>query len=405
MLIMHTIKQPKLLNYKNIKTEKYYFKHPFKTNNNFYMTPLSYSINKNDKLPYIFETPKLKTINGIVRVDNDFYIDLELSTTGEIGKFYDFLIINDNYNVKVCHENSLEWFGNNIPLHMIEKFYKSPILLKTEGRLPIFRIRIPNHKGNVLCEIFNDRKEQIFNYESIEANDMVMCIIEFTGLLFMNQTFIANYELHKIKVFKNIEYYHKSLPDGYLFSDCNEKIDIIDNYSNSNTKTILDYPVKERIENILTLIQNNQENHNNIDNKTINNIDNSMDNKSIDISSNSNIVGLDYNIVVNQETNTNSNNSMSLFEICKNASLKTLFDFNDFKIIKKEKMKKESSRPTTPIICNTIEDVEEYDIPFGVDTDIEDEIINMLESNIENEPENKDDIDYTSLNDLEMIIF
>jgi hypothetical protein len=404
---MNIIKQAKVLNYKNLKKEKYYFKQPFKTSNNYYTTPVSYCINKNDKLPFIFETPKLKTINGIVRVDNDFYLDLELSTTGDIGKFYDFLVLNDEYNIRVCHENSQEWFGHLIPLHMIEKFYKSPILLKSEGRLPILRIRVPNHKGNVLCEIFNDRKEQIFDYESIEANDMVIGIIEFTGLMFMNQTFIANYELHKLKVFKDIEFYQKTLPNGYIFSDSNEKIDIIDN-KNNNIKTILDYPIKESIENIVTLLKNSKENENikeviqeDIKEVIQEDIKDEIKYNEIETQTTSNV-----SIIKDSLTSNTSiiNNITTLFDICKNTSLKNLFEVNDFMLAKKENIKHSNSRSATPTVYNTIEEIEDYDIPFGVDGEIDD-LEDILESDDVYESDTSDDIDYNSLNELEMIVF
>lgn len=395
---MNILKQPKILNYKNLKTDKYYFKQPFKTSNNYYTTPVSYNINKNDRLPFIFETPKLKTINGIVRVDNDFYIDLELSQSGDVGKFYDFLVSNDEYNIKVCHENSQEWFGHVIPLHMIEKFYKSPVLLKSEGRLPILRIRVPNHKGNVLCEIFNDRKEQIFDYETIDSNDMVIGIIEFTGLIFMNQIFIANYELHKLKVFKDIEFYQKTLPDGYLFSDSNEKIDIIDNNVN-NIKTILDYPVKERIENIVNLLKNKEDDNIKEDIIVEKNITSNVTTSNI-----SNISIINESIISNISVKSTK---PTLFDICKNASLKSLFEVNDFMLSRHENIKNVSTRSATPTVYNTIEEIEDYEIPFGVDSDIDD-LDDMMENGnlYESESsENSDDIDYNSLNELEMIIF
>ncbi len=397
---MNIIKQPKILNYKNLKTDKYHFKQPFKTSNNYYTTPLSYCINRNDRLPFIFETPKLKTLNGIVHVDNEYYMDLELSTSGDVGKFYDFLVANDEYNIKVCHENSQEWFGHLIPLHMIEKFYKSPILLKPEGRLPILRIRVPNHKGNVLCEIYNDRKEQIFDYETIESNDMVIGIIEFTGLLFMNQTFIANYELHKLKVFKDIEFYKKTLPNGYLFSDSNEKIEI-DDSKDKNIKTILDYPVKESIENIISLLKNKEDD---------------IISQDIVVDTNPSNVTIINNEIVTSNIVVENNKPKSLFEICKNVSLKSLFEVNDFMVSKKENIKETtSSRSATPTVYNTIEEIEDYDIPFGVDSDLDDTIesSNNYESDVSDVLDVLDDtssdmsseIDYSSLNELELIVY
>lgn len=217
-------KQPKILNYKNLKHEKYVYKQPYKTNQGIYLAPCTYQLSRHEIVPFYFETPKLKTVTGIVQTDKHFYIDLELQQSGEYGKFYDFLVKNDEKNITVCHENSNEWFGSVMPLSVIENYYKTPILLKSDGKLPVLRVRIPSHKGNILCEIYNDRKEQVSDYTFVEPDDYVVAILELNGLMFMNQTFVGNYELQKLKIFKDKVF--RTIPEGYIFSDVNEKVDL-----------------------------------------------------------------------------------------------------------------------------------------------------------------------------------
>ena len=77
---------------------------------------------------------------------------------------------------------------------------------------------------------------------------------------------------------------------------------------------------------------------------------------------------------------------------------------------KKENIKFNNSRSATPTIYNTIEEIEDYNIPFGVDNELD----NMLEtgdiyesesSDTSDNSDTSDDIDYNSLNELEMIVF
>ena len=234
------IKQPKLLNYKNLNIEKYEYLLPHKTQNGYYQSICNYRLNKNQILPFYFETPKLKTTSGIVKIDNKFYMDFELSQSGDLGLFHDFIIKNDDNNISVCHENSKEWFNQTMPLNIVEDYYKSPIIKNTNGQLPILRIRLPSYKGNILTEIFNVRKEKVHDISCIQEGDYLIGILEFSGLMFMTQNFTPCYELHKIKLFKDND--TRLLTSGYIFSDMIEKVDL-DNKYNIKTDNILEDPI------------------------------------------------------------------------------------------------------------------------------------------------------------------
>jgi len=234
-------KGPKILNYKNVSLEKYEYLQPHKTQLGNYQAVCNYRLSKNELLPFYFETPKLKTTSGIVRIDNKFYIDLELPQSGETSSFYQFLLKNDEQNITVCHENSKEWFSNTMPLNIVENYYKTPILLKPNGQMPILRLHLPSYKGNVLTEIYNIRKEKISDILAIQEGDSIVGIVEFAGLSFMSQKFSPVYELQKIKIFKDNDY--RNIPSGYIFSDINDKIDIDNIPKNSNDK-ILEQPVE-----------------------------------------------------------------------------------------------------------------------------------------------------------------
>jgi len=241
-------KQPKILNYKNLNIEKYEYLHPHKTQNGFYQSICNYRLAKNQLLPFYFETPKLKTTSGIVRIDNNYYMDLELSQSGESGTFYDFLIKNDENNISVCHENAKEWFNQVMPLNIVENYYKTPILLKSNGKLPVIRIRLPSYKGSILTEIFNIRKEKINDISCIQEGDYIVGILEFTGLTFMSQNFFPSYELQKIKIFKDNDF--RAIPSGYIFSDINDTV-------NLESKLPVDNILTQPIENVLNTENDN----------------------------------------------------------------------------------------------------------------------------------------------------
>ena len=237
-------KQPKLLNFKNINIEKYEYLLPHKTQYGYYQTICNYRLSKNQVLPFYFETPKLKTTSGIVKIDDKFYIDFELSQSGDIGLFGDFLSKNDDNNISVCHQNSKEWFNQTMPLNIVESYYKSPIIKKPRGQLPVFRVRLPSYKGNILTEIYNIRKEKLYDISCIQEGDYLIGIMEFSGLMFMSQNFTPCYELHKIKLFKDNDV--RTLQSGYIFSDMLDTIDL----NNNNiimTDNIMEDPFIETI--------------------------------------------------------------------------------------------------------------------------------------------------------------
>jgi hypothetical protein len=241
--------QPKLLNYKNLNREKYEYLLPHKTQFGYYQSNCNYRLSKNQLLPFYIETPKLKTTSGIVKIDNKFYIDLEISQSGENSLFYDFLSKNDDNNISVCHENSKEWFSQLMPLNIVEKYYKTPIIQKSKGQLPIFRVRLPSYKGNILTEIFNIKKEKMNDINCIQSGDYLVGIIEFIGLMFMSQNFTPCYELHKIKLFKDNDI--RILSSGYMFSDMNDKVDLNNNIKTDN---IMEDPIVNENENKNTYV-------------------------------------------------------------------------------------------------------------------------------------------------------
>jgi hypothetical protein len=331
-------KGPKILNYKNVSLEKYEYLPPHKAQYGNYQSICNYRISRNELLPFYFETPKLKTTSGIVRLDNKFYIDLELPQSAETNNFYQFLLKNDEHNITICHENSKDWFSNTMPLNIIESYYKTPILLKSNGQMPILRLHLPSYKGNILTELYNIRKEKINDILAVQEGDYIVGIVEFIGLSFLSQKFSPIYELQKIKIFKDNNY--RTIPSGYIFSDINDKVDLNTIPITSNDK-ILEQPV---------IINKTQHNNLNEITKQPSNI--TQPNQTSNITQPTNIqhnsLDIDKSILeepkkitveqikkIEMKNSTNDNNmnsdnkTLSLYEMIKNTTLKDIINDNN----------------------------------------------------------------------------
>ena len=83
------------------------------------MTKTSYKLD-NQTIPIYIQTPKLKTLSGLVLNDSRSYIDLELDKN-HLG-FYEFITNLDEKNLTTTHSNSEEWFGQNLPWMLLMTF-------------------------------------------------------------------------------------------------------------------------------------------------------------------------------------------------------------------------------------------------------------------------------------------
>jgi hypothetical protein len=84
------------------------------------------------------------------------------------------------------------------------------------GKNPTMLLKIPTYRGKILLEVYNQQKKLI-NMNKVCANDEMIAIIKFSGLRFLKQQFIAEWEIYKIKLLKVID--EDNLPSGYFFSD------------------------------------------------------------------------------------------------------------------------------------------------------------------------------------------
>ena len=199
-----------------INRDKYEYYPPHRNDNGSYICTCRYRLSRNEVVPVYFETPRFKTSSGIVKIDNNFFIDLEIPFTGVSSPFYEYIVGNDEYNIQQCHQNSKDWFNKHLPLHIIERYYKSSLVNRAGGSFPSWRVRIPSYKGKIIPEIYNHHKE-LLDPSYIECGDEIVCIVEFIGLQFHEKQFTPQYEIQKMKIFKPSR--SKVITKGFLFSD------------------------------------------------------------------------------------------------------------------------------------------------------------------------------------------
>lgn len=249
----------KLLNYRNLIFEKLEYYNPHKTPKGSLVSTSGYRLSKNQSVSVFIETDKLKTTSGIIKVDGKFYIEFELDTESEL---YDFFMRFDDKNITAFHFNSRSWFGKQIPYDVAEEYYKSPIRLVRGKKNPVIRVKIPTHRGRILAEIFNNRKEQI-DINKVSEGDNTISILEFVGLRFLKQQVIPEWELCKLKDLKDTSTYQ--IPQGYLFSDGTDPVSVNDD-NNSGELEESSNLMADNSDNITSIDEDNLFNNENNEN-------------------------------------------------------------------------------------------------------------------------------------------
>ena len=158
-------------------------------------------------------TPKLKTTSGIVRLDNKFYIDLELPQSGETNSFYQFLLKNDEHNITICHENSKEWFNKaSMSREVIDALFH-PMLSYSKDKetgepdmtkSPTLKVKIPFWENQFNCEVYDTESRMLFPNEStpnttplelITKASNISALIQCGGFWFANGKFGITWKL------------------------------------------------------------------------------------------------------------------------------------------------------------------------------------------------------------------
>ena len=187
----------KVIDYKKFQYSKLVYDKPIKSKGGSLLTKTSYNIN-NQNIPIYIQSPKLKTTSGIIINESRSYIDLELDKN-HLG-FYEFITNLDEHNLTMTHKKSEEWFGQQLPMDVIDDFYNSPLKMSRLEKAPSVKFKIPVSKGRPLCEIFGDNNRNL-EHQLVKKNNEVICILELIGIKYFKQRFECEWKVIQLRAF------------------------------------------------------------------------------------------------------------------------------------------------------------------------------------------------------------
>jgi len=188
-----------ILDYSKINPESIVFSEPKKVKGGSYMTEINYRTEEGEDVPFIIQTPRLISSEGIVRNDSRAHLELEFDKSH--WAFYEFITNIDDHNIVIIEKHSEKWFTNKFPIDVVEEFYKTPVKLGRGKNPPKLKIKIPVNRGEIACNIFDNVKNHI-SYNEVKKNNKVVCVMQLVGLRFLKQQVICEWLPLQIKVCK-----------------------------------------------------------------------------------------------------------------------------------------------------------------------------------------------------------
>ena len=188
-----------ILDYKEINPESIIFEEPKKVKGGSYMTEIKYRTPTGEDVPFIIQTPRLISSEGIVRNDTRAHCELEFDKNH--WPFYEFITNIDDHNIVIIEKYSEKWFTSKFPIDVVEEFYKTPVKLGRGKNPPKLKVKIPINRGELSCNIFDNVKNAI-NYTEVKKNNKVVCVLHLQGLRFLKQQVICEWVPLQIKVCK-----------------------------------------------------------------------------------------------------------------------------------------------------------------------------------------------------------
>jgi hypothetical protein len=171
--------------------------------------------------PFYLQTPKMICKKNGFEITDSKNNNLDMEPLNIDYSFYDTFVNIDELNIKKTFENNTEWFGKAIPLEIIDNMYKrSTKPVKKESK-PTFSFKVPMTKGNVQCQIY-DQKKTCVDLKQLKEGTEVVCILHLKGLKFMKQHYYCDMYISQIKVFLEGEHKYTIL-DSYSFNDIEDQ--------------------------------------------------------------------------------------------------------------------------------------------------------------------------------------
>ena len=160
--------------------------------------------------PFLVQTPKCSTKNGIHKTEKKIYCDLMFTNDNE--DFVNWTNQLESTIKNLIFEKRNLWFHNDMDHDSIDYHWQN--LLRTyKGNKLLLRCFIPKTKsriGSKTVQIYNEEEENL-TFDDIDNTSKMISILEVSGLKFTSQSFQLEFMLRQIMIIKEKPIFNKCL--------------------------------------------------------------------------------------------------------------------------------------------------------------------------------------------------
>ena len=160
--------------------------------------------------PFLVQTPKCSTKNGIHKTEKKIYCDMMFTNDDE--EFVNWTNQLESTIKNLIFEKRNLWFHNDMDHDSIDYHWQN--LLRTyKGNKLLLRCFIPKTKsriGSKTVQIYNEEEEEM-TFDDIDNSSKMISILEVSGLKFTSQSFQLEFMLRQIMVIKEKPLFNKCL--------------------------------------------------------------------------------------------------------------------------------------------------------------------------------------------------
>jgi len=137
------------------------------------------------------------TKQGIVKAGKKSYTDLML--TNEHHQFVRWLEQLEEHCQRTIYEHRQQWFEGSMEMHDIENYFTSPIKIFKSGKYYLVRTNISTVLGKPTLKIYDENEEEV-DFDVIQENTNIVCILEFQGIKCSARSFQIEIELKQAMI-------------------------------------------------------------------------------------------------------------------------------------------------------------------------------------------------------------
>ena len=160
--------------------------------------------------PFLVQTPKCSTKNGIHKTEKKIYCDMMFTNDDE--EFVNWTNQLESTIKNLIFEKRNLWFHNDMDHDSIDYHWQN--LLRTyKGNKLLLRCFIPKTKsriGSKTVQIYNEDEEEL-TFDDIDSTSKMISILEVSGLKFTSQSFQLEFMLRQIMIIKEKPLFNKCL--------------------------------------------------------------------------------------------------------------------------------------------------------------------------------------------------